>query len=264
MTGLPLDGSAEQSHPAVSPASPVAVITGAGGDVGRYIVRRFHVAGYRTVLVDLPESGVVTVAEELDPSGWTCLPVHGDMSSRGNVQTVLDQVTDTWGTPAVLVNNAAVTEGHPWQDVGTGQMNHIMTVNSASVFHGTQVFGAAMCAAGFGRIINHASLAAHNGGIGPGAHYAVSKAPTLTITKLFARIFADRGVTVNAVSPGPLDVPIVRRTIGDGMAAALQGIAVGRLGSADYLARVIVHLARPEASFVTGACWDFDGGNEMR
>lgn len=255
------------TNPAKRPVSadgPVAVITGAGGDVGRYIVRRFRAGGYRTLLVDLPESDVVAMAAAIDPSGRTCLPVGCDFSRRRSVQQVLDSVTDTWGTPAVLVNNAAITEDDPWQDVGTEQMNRIMSVNSASVFHGTQVFGTAMRTTGYGRIINHASLAAHNGGIGPGAHYAVSKAPTLTITKLFAKIFAGSGVTVNAVAPGPLDVPIVRRTIGDDMPTALKGIAVGRLGSADYLAQVITHLAKPEAAYVTGACWDLDGGNEMR
>lgn len=117
----------------------------------------------------------------------------------------------------------------------------------------------------YGRIVNMASLAGQNGGTGTGAHYAASKGAILTATKIFARQLAADGVTVNAIAPGPHDLPIVKATIPpDKLDAVVAGIPVGRLGSASFIADMVGLLTAENAYFVTGACWDVNGGLYVR
>ncbi|NED69166.1 SDR family oxidoreductase, partial [Streptomyces sp. SID10244] len=98
------------------------------------------------------------------------------------------------------------------------------------IFFGCQVFGGAMAERGYGRIVNMASLAGQNGGTATGAHYATSKGAILTVTKIFARELAGSGVTVNAIAPGPHDLPVVKATVPpDRLDAVIAGIPVGRL-----------------------------------
>jgi 3-oxoacyl-[acyl-carrier protein] reductase len=87
----------------------------------------------------------------------------------------------------------------------------------------------------------------------------------ITLTKVFARDLAAKGVTVNAISPGPMDLPIVHESVPkDKLAAVIARIPVGKLGSAQYIADAAVLLSADNAYFATGACWDVNGGLFMR
>jgi 3-oxoacyl-[acyl-carrier protein] reductase len=113
--------------------------------------------------------------------------------------------------------------------------------------------------------VNMASLAGQNGGTATGGHYASSKGAVMSATKVFARELAARGVTVNAVSPGPQDSPMVREIVGEQNLEAFQRtVPVGRLGDPAFVADVVALLASPGAHSVTGACWDVNGGLFMR
>ena len=133
-------------------------------------------------------------------------------------------------------------------------------------FFGCQVFGAHFAAQKYGRIVNMASLAGQNGGTASGAHYASSKGAILVLTKIFARQLAGEGVTVNAVAPGPMDLPSVRAAVPpEKLEQIVQGmIPVKALGDPDFVAETVVRLASSEAAFVTGAAWDLNGGIFMR
>ena len=108
------------------------------------------------------------------------------------------------------------------------------------------------------------TLAGQNGGTATGAHYAASKGAILTLTKIFARDLAPFGVTCNAIAPGPMDTPMVRAVLGDGIEAAKKNIPVGDLGDPKFVAELVAMLAAPRAAFVNGACWDVNGGIYMR
>ena len=116
-----------------------------------------------------------------------------------------------------------------------------------------------------GRIVNISSLAGQNGGTITGVHYAAAKGGALSLTKVFARELAASGVTVNAVAPGPLDLPIVYDTVGeDGAEKLKKAIPVHQLGSPRFVADAVVLLISEDAQSVTGACWDINGGLSMR
>jgi 3-oxoacyl-[acyl-carrier protein] reductase len=166
----------------------------------------------------------------------------------------------------VLVNNATVTLHTPLMKISPEEFNHVITTNLGGTFLGCQVFGAYFAEQKYGRIINLASLAGQNGGTSAGAHYASSKAGILVLTKVVAKELAGAGVTVNALAPGPIDLPTVRATV---PAEKLQHIIdnvipVHQLGNPDFIADTLVHLASRQAGYVTGAAWDLNGGIFMR
>jgi 3-oxoacyl-[acyl-carrier protein] reductase len=158
-----------------------------------------------------------------------------------------------------------MTVARPVMEIPPEEFDAVMAVNVRGTFLGCQVFGAHFRDQGHGRIINLASLAGQNGGTATGAHYAASKGAILTLTKVFARDLAAGGVTVNAIAPGPLDTPMVHRTVpADRLEALKANIPVGDIGDPRFIASLVAQLASPEAAFVTGATWDVNGGLFMR
>lgn len=243
----------------------VAVITGAGQGVGARIARSLHEDGHRVAVADLNHDAATEVAHDLDPTGETARPYRLDVRRKDDFEAVREDLEQRWGGATVLVNNAGVTQATSLMDITAEEFSAVMEVNLNGVFLGCQVFGQAFAEQGIGRIVNLASLAGQNGGTATGGHYAASKGGITTLTKVFARELAPRGVTVNAVAPGPLDLPVVHQTVGeDNLEAFTRNIPVGTLGSPGFIARTICLLASEDAAFVTGACWDVNGGLYMR
>jgi 3-oxoacyl-[acyl-carrier protein] reductase len=247
------------------PDDQVAVVTGGASGLGAAIVRRLHAEGYRVAIADLDETLANALASKLDPGLATARGYRTDVAERAELEGLLSGVLADFGAVHVLVNNAARTQATPLLEITADELEAVLRVNLSGTFQACQVFGAALIAQGYGRIVNIASLAGQNGGTATGGHYASSKGAILTATKVFAREFAAHGVTVNAVSPGPLDSPMVRSIVGEqNLPTYLEGIPVGRLGNPGFIARMVALLASPEATSVTGACWDANGGLYLR
>ncbi|WFS11148.1 SDR family NAD(P)-dependent oxidoreductase [Rhodococcus aetherivorans] len=243
----------------------IAVVTGAAGGMGAAIARKLHADGRRVLLADIDTAGVEALAAELSPDGSTARGLELDVSRKVGFEEALATCQQIWGIPTIVVNNAAVTQAADLMNLAEADFTSVLTTNVNSIFFGCQVFGAAMADQGFGRIVNMASLAGQNGGTATGGHYAASKGAILTTTKVFARELAGRGVTVNAISPGPHDLPVVRATVPpDRLAGIVAGIPVGRLGSPSFVADMVGLLTSDDAYFVTGACWDVNGGLYLR
>ncbi|WP_027966396.1 SDR family NAD(P)-dependent oxidoreductase [Halomonas halocynthiae] len=241
-----------------------AVVTGGARGLGVHIVRALHQAGFRVVITDIDPKPAEALASELDLAGETAVTATLDVDKPDDFQLVLDKVIERFGRCEVLVNNAARTAAQNVFDIDPADFNAVMATNAGGVFTGCQVFGRHFRERGYGRLINLASLAGQNGGTATGAHYAASKGAILTLTKIFARDLAKDGVTCNAIAPGPLDTPMVREVLGDNLDKALANIPVGKLGAPDLVAQMVTFLASPQAAFVTGACWDANGGIYMR
>ncbi|QGU08633.1 3-oxoacyl-[acyl-carrier-protein] reductase FabG [Corynebacterium occultum] len=243
----------------------VAVVTGAAGGMGQFIVRQLHAEGNKVYLADIDIDKAADLAAELSPDGSTARAIHLDVAKRQSFVDALAEITAAWGTPTILVNNAAVTKAADLMTLDEVEFNRILSINVDSIFFGCQVIGAAMAEQGYGRIINMASLAGQNGGTATGGHYAASKGAILTTTKVFARELAGKGVTVNAISPGPHDLPIVHQTVpAEKLDSVIAGIPVQRLGNPAFIAKTVSLLADEDAAFVTGACWDINGGLYVR
>ncbi|AZG46657.1 SDR family NAD(P)-dependent oxidoreductase [Gordonia insulae] len=245
--------------------SGIAVVTGAAGGMGAHIARRLHADGHRVLLTDIDVEAAAVVADELSADGSTARAIPLDVGHKENFERALDECRTLWGTPTIMVNNAARTQAADLMTLAEDEFTQVLNTNVNSIFFGCQVFGGAMAGRGYGRIVNMASLAGQNGGTATGAHYATSKGAILTATKIFARELAGSGVTVNAIAPGPHDLPVVKATVPpDRLDAVIAGIPVGRLGSPSFIADMVGLLTKDDAYFVTGACWDVNGGLYVR
>lgn len=245
--------------------SHIALVTGAAQGLGNHIAARLLAAGYRVVLTDRSLPAAEAAARALDPTGEQVMPLALDVGRPADFQAALAAVLERWGSLQVLVNNAAVTRATPVMEISPEEFAEVVNINLGGTFAGCQVIGRHMAEAGYGRIINMASLAGQNGGTSTGAHYAASKGAIITLTKVFAKELAGRGVTVNAIAPGPIDSPMVKSLVPEERLPGLLGaIPVGRLGDADFIGDMVVQLARPEAYFTTGTTLDINGGLFMR
>ncbi|PTQ13248.1 3-oxoacyl-ACP reductase [Sphingomonas oleivorans] len=242
-----------------------ALVTGGAKGLGAAIARALHAAGHRVAIGDIDGEAAQALADALDASGDTAMGFRLDVREEAAFTAVRDAMRARWGTVEILVNNAVVTRATPVLEIGAEEFDAVIAVNLRGTFLGSQVFGRHFKARGYGRIVNIASLAGQNGGTATGAHYAASKGGILTLTKVFARDLAPFGITVNAIAPGPLDLPSVRAIVPEERLPQLvAGIPVGALGDPAFVADLVVRLAAAEAGFVTGATWDVNGGLFMR
>lgn len=242
----------------------VALITGAAQGLGAAIARALHEAGVRVAVTDLSLEKARATADSLDGTGKTVRALPLDVRRKADFAAAIDSLAD-WGGVDILVNNAAIAPTTSLFDISGDEFDAVMAVNLRGPFFGCQVVGEHLRQRGHGRIINIASQAGQMGGTVTGAHYAASKAGLILLTKIFARDLAGSNVTVNAVAPGALDMPAVRAAFPPQRLRALEtAIPVGRLGSPEEVAEVVVLLASRQAGYITGATWDVNGGTFMR
>lgn len=244
---------------------PVAVVTGGARGLGAVLAARLFDRGHRVAVTDLDAEGARKTAHSLDPTGGSAIGIELDVRERDAFEQALAVVTGRWGSAQVLVNNAGHSRAEPLMEIGPDSFRSTVSANMDGTFFGCQVFGGHFAGRGYGRIVNIASLAGQNGGTATGAHYAAAKGAVATLTKVFARELAPHGVTVNAISPGPLDLPVVHEMLpAEQIERIERSIPVGRLGLPGFIADMAVLLAGEDAAFVTGACWDANGGLYMR
>jgi len=246
-------------------SADVALITGGANGLGAAICAALHGYGFRIGIGDIDQHRAEALAHELDPDGVTAMAIALDVREQDSFAAARHTLLQHWGSVEALVNNAALTAARPVLDITPEEFDDVMAVNVRGTFIGSQLFGREFKARGYGRIVNVASLAGQNGGTATGAHYAASKGAIVTLTKVFARDLAAYGITVNAVAPGPLDTPMVHRTVpADRMAQLIAGIPVGALGDPTFVAAMVARLCARDAGYVNGATWDINGGLYMR
>lgn len=244
----------------------VVIITGAAQGLGYAIAEGFYTQGHSVVVSDINVEAAKKAAQEIDSSGERVLAIELDVCQKSSFENALKAVLEKFDRCDALVNNAAATPTTPVMQISGEEFDQVLSTNLRSVLFGCQVFGQYFSEQGFGRLVNMASLAGQMGGTASGAHYASSKGGILTLTKVFARELAANGVTVNAVAPGPVDMPSTREKV---PAEKLEHIIntmipTKKMSSAAFIADMVVMLASPEAGSVTGACWDSNGGIFMR
>jgi 3-oxoacyl-[acyl-carrier protein] reductase len=164
------------------------------------------------------------------------------------------------GEPWGLVNCAAVTVVRDLFQITPAEWDELLAVNLRGAFLGTRVIGPLLRERRQGRIVNISSDSAFKGIGATGAHYAVSKAGLIALTKRSAAALAGDGVTVNAVAPGTLDGETVRELAGEQLETLRAKVPLGRLGGLDEVAAVVAWLVSEGSSYVTGTTVVVDGG----
>lgn len=246
----------------------VALITGAASGIGRAIALRLAHEGAQIVALDLSAEGLSALAKDIAALQRQCASIVGDVADLSVIERSFASAQSNFGALHLLVNNAGI--GGPMQRFDTVDpeaFDRMVAINLRPVWHATRLALAPMRQSGGGAILNVASMA----GIRPNRHhalYGMTKAAVISLTHHAAMDFADKGIRVNCLCPGPVETPIFAqmRQLMDAPAfeAAQQRIKnrtlMKRFGSAEEQAAAAAFLLSEEASFVTGVAMPVDGG----
>lgn len=240
-----------------------ALITGAARGVGVAIARELHAGGCRVAVTDVDLQAAAETAKGLDPGGQTAMAIRLDVRSKDDFLAARDRVIGQWGKIDIVINNAGWAKRTPTEDITPDEFDDISAVNMRSVFLSCQTFGPHMRENGYGRIVNITSLAGQNGGTVASPHYAASKAGAIMLTKYFARDLAGSGVTVNAISPGPIDT--AKQRLSEEQIAKVEAqVPIGRFMRVGEIAAAAALLASDRGGFFVGATLDMNGGLYLR
>lgn len=236
-----------------------ALVTGGASGIGAAISTRLAAEGADVFIGDIDDDGAARVAAEAGAEA-----IHLDVTDPGSAQSAVEAI----GALDVLVNNAGTDEFAFFTDTDPALWDRLLSLNLVGVFACTHAVLPEMQAAGYGRIVNIASEAGRVGSKGS-AVYSAAKGGVIAFTKVMAREGARFGITANAIAPGPIDTPLLRRAdeygeigarIVETMAGATQ---LRRLGRPDEVAAAVAFLAAEESSYVTGETLGVSGGLGM-
>lgn len=244
-------------------AGKVALVTGAGRGVGQAIAQELFAGGASVAVSDINTENCTHTANTLDETGARAMSVSLDVRKKEDFESALAKIVDKWGKVDIVVNNAGYAKRTPAFDITAEEFDDIMAINMRSVFFSCQVFAQYMMKQKYGRIINITSLAGQNGGTVASPHYASSKAGAIMLTKYFAQLCADSGVTVNSVCPGP--IATAKGRLSDEQIKMIEGrVPVGRFCEASEIAASVALLASDRGGFFVGATLDMNGGLYVR
>ena len=239
----------------------VAIVTGSGRGIGRAIAERFAADGASVVVADLNAETAGDVARSIEASGGMAIAVPTDVTDPGAADALAAAAVERFGRIDVLVNNAGILRTTRAGDVSPEEWHLVIDANLTGSFLCARAAYPALKATGHGRIVNVASMAGRATSTLGGVHYTTAKAGVLGLTRHLAREWAIDGITVNAISPGIVDTPMVRGSIDDArMARVLASIPLGRLAEPAEIASLVTFLASDEAAYITGANVDIHGG----
>ena len=233
-----------------------AVVTGGAAGIGFAIAERLAASGARLALWDRDAKGLATARQALD--GVETFAV--DIADPGSVARACDATAAVFGKVDILVNNAAINGANNkiW-DIPVDEWRRVIEVDLGGVFYCCRAVVPGMIAAGYGRIVNIASIAGKEGNPNHG-HYSAAKAGVIALTKSLGKETVDTGVIVNCVAPAAVETAILRENTPEQRAYLLSKIPMGRVGRPEEVAALVAWLSSEDVSFSTGAVYDISGG----
>ena len=238
-----------------------AIVTGGAQGIGLAAARALAAAGHAIALWDMDEEALGTAASDRGEPGGR--PVHTerlDITDEGAVEAATMRTADALGAPEVLVHSAGIASpNEPVIDYSIAEWRRVVDVDLTGTFLVNRFVAARMRAAGYGRIVNIASVAGKEGNPNAAA-YSAAKAGVIALTKSLGKEMADRDVAVNCVTPAAARTRILDQMSADHIGYMLSKIPRGRFLEVDEAAAMIAWLASEANSFTTGAAFDLSGG----
>jgi len=238
----------------------VAVITGAGSGIGLASARRMHSEGAKIVVADVDATAGKAVADELDG-----LFVQVDVTDEAQVEALFQTTVDTYGSVDIAFNNAGISPPDDDSILTTGidAWRRVQEVNLTSVYLCCKYAIPHMLSQGKGSIINTASFVATMGAATSQISYTASKGGVLAMSRELGVQFAREGVRVNALSPGPVNTPLLKELFAkdaERAARRLVHVPLGRFAEPAEIAAAVAFLASDDSSFITASNFLVDGG----
>jgi len=237
----------------------IALVTGASRGIGRAIAERLSEDGFFVVGTATSDAGAGAISDYLGENGKG---VKLDVSDATSVAEVIKAVSDEFGAPTVLVNNAGITRDNLLMRMKDDEWDDIINTNLTSVFRMSKAVLRGMMKAKTGRIINISSVVGFTGNAGQ-ANYAAAKAGMVGFAKSMAKEVGSRNITVNTVAPGFIDTDMTRELSDDIKNVLLASIPLSRLGDAKEVAHTVAFLASSGAGYITGETLHVNGGMFM-
>jgi NAD(P)-dependent dehydrogenase (short-subunit alcohol dehydrogenase family) len=242
----------------------VALITGAGGGIGRESALLFAKEGASVVVVDVNDEAGHKTVELIKSQEGHAIYVHADISKAEDCEQMVAMAEKGFGKLNVLFNNAGIMHHSDDNAVTTEESiwDLTMNINAKGVFLGCKYGIPALRRAGGGSIINTASFVALMGAATPQIAYTASKGAVLALTRELAIIHARENIRVNSLCPGPLRTELLMSFLNtdEKKQRRLVHIPIGRFGEAKEIAQAALFLASDESSYVTGTDFLVDGG----
>lgn len=238
----------------------IALVTGGGSGIGEACVKALSAEGAHVAVADLNFPNAQRVAGEINMSGGTAKAYMLDVSDDAAVGTVINQIEKDFGGLHIAVNNAGIGgDVAPTADQSVDGWQRVINVNLNGVFYCMRNEIPLMQKSGGGSIINMASILGAVGFANSSA-YVSAKHAVVGLTQASAIEYATAGIRINAVGPGFINTPMLAALPPDAMAGIAALHPMNRLGASEEVAALVLFLASPAASFITGGYYPVDGG----
>lgn len=244
----------------------VVLVTGASSGIGRATAREFARADAEVVVhYNVSKDDAEAVVDTIRKEGGEAIALQADVSKKEEVDTLVKETINRFGTIDILINNAgALIKRETLENMEEALWDEVMDVNLKSIFLVSQAVIPIMKEKKYGKIINLTSIAARvGGGVGAG-HYSASKGGILTLSKNMAKELAPYGIIVNAISPGIIDTRFHERfTSPEVFNKFRESVVLKRAGTAEEVAWPILFLCSEYAAYIVGETIEINGGQLM-
>lgn len=240
----------------------VAYVTGGMGGIGTAICQRLHKDGFKVIAGCGPSRDHAKWLDEQKALGYTFYASVGNVSDWDSTVEAFKKTKAEHGPVDVLVNNAGITKDGMFRKMSKADWDAVIDTNLNSMFNVTKQVIDDMVDRGWGRIINISSVNGEKGQFGQ-TNYSAAKAGMHGFTMALAQEVANKGVTVNTVSPGYIGTEMVRSIRQDVLDKIVATIPVKRLGTPEEIASMVAWVAGDESGFATGADFSVNGGLHM-
>ncbi|AVQ35117.1 SDR family NAD(P)-dependent oxidoreductase [Staphylococcus kloosii] len=243
----------------------VCIITGAGGGMGLVAAQKFAAEGAKVAVFERDELAGQTAANDIVHNGGEAKFFQVDISNEQQVKEAVEQTVETFGKIDVLYNNAGVMPSADNSVVNTSEevWDLVMNINVKGIFFMTKYVIPEMEKNESGSIINIASFVAEMGCSVPQDAYTASKGAVVSLTKSLAIQFRPKGIRTNAISPGPIETPLLMEWLVSDEAAKKERLdrqPTGRFGKPEDIVNCALYLASDESDWTNGANINVDGG----
>lgn len=240
----------------------VALVTGASRGIGASIAQLLGEAGAIVIGTATSEAGAASISARLSEQGIKGEGMVLNVTDADSVQALMKAVQDTYGAPAILVNNAGITKDNLLMRMSEDEWFDVINTNLSAVYRLSKACLRGMMKARWGRIVNVSSVVGQMGNAGQ-ANYAATKAGVMGFARSLAKEVGSRNITVNSVAPGFIDTDMTKVLSDEQKNYMLTGIPMARLGQPEEIAKVVKFLCSDDSSYVTGETIHVNGGMYM-
>lgn len=239
----------------------VALVTGASSGIGRHMATVLASGGARTVLVARNEARLKDAVDDIAGRGGEAASFGADLAERAAIPDLVRRASAPFGPPTILVNAAGVNLREPWADITDETWDLTIELNLSTPFFLARACVPGMIRAGYGRIINIASMQSFRA-MPDSMPYGASKGGVVQLTRAMAEAWSAEGVTANAIAPGFFKTELTAAVFADPEKAARNAAqtAIGRNGEMQDFDGLTLFLAAPASAYVTGQTIPLDGG----